>query len=185
MEKIILINLVIAIIFCICYSYQFLYVIVSLMKKRFSDELGWIDEERMLDLASIAQSSPGAIAVNASILLGYECAGFVGSIVAAVATIIPPLVILSVISVFYNAFRQSTVIATLLRGMQAGVAAVVFDVACGLGGKIVCARQWFSVAIMAVAFVLSCVFSVNVIYIILGGIAIGVGRIVFNGRRAA
>lgn len=161
------------------------FVIVSLMKKRFSDELGWIDEERMLDLASIAQSSPGAIAVNASILLGYECAGFVGSIVAAVATIIPPLAILSVISVFYNAFRQSSVIATLLRGMQAGVAAVVFDVACGLGGKIVCARQWFSVAIMAVAFVLSCVFSVNVIYIILGGIAIGVGRIVFNGRRAA
>ena len=161
------------------------FVIVSLMKKRFSDELGWIDEERMLDLASIAQSSPGAIAVNASILLGYECAGFVGSIVAAVATIIPPLVILSVISVFYNAFRQSTVIATLLRGMQAGVAAVVFDVAYGLGSKIICARQWFSVAIMAAAFVLSCVFSVNVIYIILGGILIGVGHIVFNGRRAA
>lgn len=161
------------------------FVIVSLMKKRFSDELGWVDETRMLDIASIAQSSPGAIAVNASILLGYECAGMAGSIVAAIGTIIPPLVILSIISVFYNAFRQSVVIATLLRGMQAGVAAVVFDVACSLGGNVVAKRQWFSIGVMVVAFLLSCVLGINVIYIIIGGILIGVARTIIDRRRAA
>lgn len=161
------------------------FVIVSLMKKRFCDKMQWVSESRMLDLTSIAQSSPGAIAVNASILLGYECAGMAGSIAAAIGTIIPPVVILSVIALFYQAFRQSVVVATILRGMQAGVAAVVFDVAFGLGGKIVRSRQWFSVCVMAAAFFAACVLSVNVIYVILGGIAIGVGRLLWDRRRSA
>lgn len=51
------------------------YVIVSLMKKKFVDEFHWIDEEEMLDLIAIAQSSPGAIAVNGAIVVGYKLAG--------------------------------------------------------------------------------------------------------------
>lgn len=43
------------------------YVIVSLMKKKFVDEYHWIDENEMLDLVAIAQSAPGAVAVNALI----------------------------------------------------------------------------------------------------------------------
>ena len=155
------------------------------MKKRFSDELGWIDEERMLDLASIAQSSPGAIAVNASILLGYECAGFVGSIVAAVATIIPPLVILSVISVFYNAFRQSTVIATLLRGMQAGVAAVIADVVCDLGDKVLKTKSWIHITLMLAAFIATYFLNINVIFVILASALIGVILSLIDRRKGA
>ena len=51
------------------------YVIVTLMKNKFVDELHWIDEEEMLDLVAIAQSSPGAIAVNGAIVVGYKLAG--------------------------------------------------------------------------------------------------------------
>ena len=51
------------------------YVIVTLMKKKFVDELHWIDEEEMLDLVAIAQSAPGAIAVNGAIVVGYKLAG--------------------------------------------------------------------------------------------------------------
>ena len=43
------------------------YVIVTLLKQKFVDELHWIDEEEMLDMVAIAQSSPGAIAVNGAI----------------------------------------------------------------------------------------------------------------------
>ena len=55
------------------------YVIVSLMKKKFVDEYHWIEEEEMLDLVAIAQSAPGAIAVNGAIVIGYKLAGIVGS----------------------------------------------------------------------------------------------------------
>ena len=53
------------------------YVIVTLMKKKFVDQYHWIEENEMLDLIAIAQSSPGAIAVNASILIGYRIAGLI------------------------------------------------------------------------------------------------------------
>ena len=71
------------------------------MKKKFVDEYHWIDEKEMLDLIAIAQSSPGAIAVNGAIVVGYiSFAGILGAMTAIIATILPPLVIISVISVF-------------------------------------------------------------------------------------
>ena len=69
------------------------YVIVSLLKERFVDQLHYIDEKEMLDLVAIAQSTPGAIAVNGAIVLGYKMAGILGIIVCVIGTIIPPIVI--------------------------------------------------------------------------------------------
>ena len=75
------------------------FVIVPLMKKKFVDELHWIDEEEMLDMVAIAQSSPGAIAVNGSIIIGYRLLGVPGALVNIVATVLPPLIILFLRSV--------------------------------------------------------------------------------------
>ena len=61
----------------------------SFNEEKFVDELGWIEEEEMLDLTAIAQASPGAIAVNASIMLGYHIAGIPGAILAVLGTVLP------------------------------------------------------------------------------------------------
>ncbi len=66
------------------------YVIVTLLKNRFVDELHWIDENEMLDLVAIAQSSPGAIAVNGAIVVGYKLAGIPGILCSILGAIIPP-----------------------------------------------------------------------------------------------
>ncbi|WP_243139855.1 chromate transporter [Faecalibacterium prausnitzii] len=129
------------------------FVIVTFMKKKFVDELHWIDEQEMLDMTALAQSSPGAIAVNAAILVGWQVEGLIGMIVAVLGTIIPPMVILSVISVFYNAFATNRYIALLLKGMQAGVAAVILDVVFDLGGKVLKTRSWVYIVLMVAAFV--------------------------------
>ena len=104
------------------------YVIVPLMRRRFVEQLHWIDEEEMLDMTAIAQAAPGAMAVNAALLVGYRRAGFVGALVTMAGTILPPLLMLTVISYFYEAFRDNTVVALILKGMRAGVAAVIADV---------------------------------------------------------
>ena len=83
------------------------YVIVTLMKKKFVDEYHWIDEQEMLDLVAIAQSSPGAIAVNGAIVVGYKLAGMAGVLTAVIATVLPPFTILSLISFCYAAFRSN------------------------------------------------------------------------------
>ena len=104
------------------------FVIIPLLRKRFVEELGWIEEQEMLDLAAIAQSSPGAIAVNASILVGYHVARIPGALLTVLGTVLPPLVIISVISLFYQAFRDNAIVNMAMAGMLCGVAAVIFDV---------------------------------------------------------
>jgi chromate transporter len=143
------------------------YVIISLMKKKFVDDLKWINDEEMLNLAAIAQSSPGAVAVNASILLGYRVAGFLGSIVSIVGTVLPPLIIISVISLFYTAFRENIVVNAVLKGMQAGVAAVITDVVLNLGGNIVKEKDIITILAMIGAFIAAYILDINVMYIIL------------------
>lgn len=158
------------------------YVIVTLMKKKFVDEYHWIDEQEMLDLVAIAQSSPGPIAVNGAIVVGYKLAGMAGVLTAVLATIIPPFVILSVISLFYAAFRSNLVVGWMLNGMQAGVGAVITQVVWEMGSGIVKDRQWISVCIMAAAFVANYIYGVNVILVILFCALLGVARTVYSEK---
>lgn len=150
------------------------FVIITFMKRKFVDELHWIDEDEMLDLAALAQSSPGAIAVNAAILVGWRVAGFAGMLVAVIGTIVPPMLILTVISFFYQAFATNRYVSLVLKGMQAGVAAVILDVVCGLGAKVIKTKKLVLYLVMVAAFVATVVFNVNVIYIILAAAGIGI-----------
>lgn len=159
------------------------YVIVTLMKKKFVDEYHWIEEDEMLDLVAIAQSSPGAIAVNGAIVVGYKLAGVTGAFVAIGGTVIPPFLIISLLSLFYNAFRENYIIAQLLEGMQAGVGAVIASVVFEMGEGIVRSKNTGSVVIMLGAFAASCIFDVNVVCIVIACLLLGVVRTLINERR--
>ena len=74
------------------------YVIITLMKDKFVDKYHWIEENEMLDLIAIAQSAPGAIAVNGAIVVGYKLAGLAGVLTAIFGTVLPPFLIISAIS---------------------------------------------------------------------------------------
>ena len=128
------------------------YVIIPLMKKKFADDLHWIEEKEMLDLTAIAQSAPGPIAVNAAILIGYRIAGVLGALTTILGTVLPPLIILSVISLFYQAFAANLWVAALVFSMASGV---------------VKEKKWLPVIIMAGVFIANYFFSVNVILLIL------------------
>ena len=101
------------------------FVIVSLMKKKFVEELEWLDEDEMLDVTAITQSAPGPLPVNASVIIGYRMAGILGSVVAIIGTILPPMIIISIISLFYEQFRSNQYIAVALEVMIAGLASVM------------------------------------------------------------
>ena len=162
------------------------FVIVTLMKQKFVDKLHWMDESEMLDMTAIAQSSPGAIAVNAAILVGWRIAGFAGMLTAVVATILPPMVILSAISYCYKAFESNRYVALALKGMQAGVAAVILSVVFDLGGKVVRERSALSFFLMILAFLATFVFNVNVVLSILAAAAVGVVSVLAaRGKGAA
>lgn len=158
------------------------YVIIPLMRKKFVEQFHWIEEEEMLDLTAIAQSAPGAIAVNASILVGYRLAGFLGAMVTVAGTILPPLIILSVVSLAYTAFQSSLIVKLLLRGMQAGVAAVIADVTITMGWDILKRKKPLPILIMLGSFLAACVFNVNVMLIILVCAIIGLLATIHDER---
>lgn len=158
------------------------FVIVTFMRRRFVEQLHWLDEREMLDFTALAQSAPGAIAVNAAVLVGWRVAGFCGMLAAALGTVLPPMVILSVISLGYRAFADNRCVALALGGMQAGVAAVVLDVVCGLGGTVLRERSPLHIAVMAAAFIAGALLGVNVVYVILAAALAGVGHALLRRR---
>ena len=160
------------------------YVIVTLLKKKFVDEYRWIEEDEMLDLVAIAQSAPGPIAVNGAIVVGYKLAGLLGAAVAIVATVIPPFVIISAVSLFYEAFRDNYLVSQMLAGMQAGVAAVIASVVWQMGADVVRSKSRASVLVMAAAFAATCLFGVNVVLVVLAAAGLGVARTLLAQRRA-
>lgn len=142
------------------------FVIIPLMRKKFVEELGWIEEEEMLDLTAIAQASPGAIAVNASIMLGYHIAGIPGVILAVLGTVLPPLIIISIISMFYQAFRNNVIVSMAMRGMLCGVAAVICDVVINMAKSIFQKKRPLPIIIMLASFIAVRYLSINIIIVI-------------------
>ncbi|MFK8199367.1 chromate transporter [Aerococcaceae bacterium zg-1292] len=142
------------------------FVIIPLMRKKFVEELHWLDEEEMLDLTVIAQSSPGSIAVNAAILIGYRVAGFLGALIAVIGTALPPLIIISIVSLFYQAFRDNLYVQFAMKGMLAGVAAVIFDVVLRMARQVFKEGRVLSLFIMAASFISVRYFNVNILLII-------------------
>ena len=149
------------------------FVIVSLMKKRYVEELKWLDEDEMLDVTAITQSCPGPLPVNASVIIGYRMAGVVGSLTAILGTIIPPMVIISIISLFYNQFRTNPYIATALQVMRAGVAAVIFDVVINLAGNVLKTKRILYITMMVIAFVATYFLDVSAVVVIIVCLLIG------------
>lgn len=159
------------------------FVIIPLMRKRFVDDLKWIEEEEMLDLTAIAQSSPGAIAVNASILVGYHVAGIPGALLTVIGTILPPLVIISVISLFYQAFRDNAIVSMALSGMLCGVAAVICDVVISMAKAVCQKKRILPVLVMIAAFIAIRLYAVNIMLIILVCGLIGAADTWYHSRQ--
>ena len=161
------------------------FVIVSLMKRKFVDEYGWLEESEMLDYTAIAQSCPGAIAVNASILVGYRAAGVPGALIAILGTVLPPLIIISVISLFYQQFRDNAIVSVAMAGMLAGVAAVIADVVISMTGQIIRRRSAVAVLTLIAAFIAARFFDMSIIAIILVSGLVGILEWRFAARKEA
>lgn len=156
------------------------FVIVSLMKKKFVEELKWLEEDEMLDVTAITQSAPGPLPVNASVIIGYRIAGVKGSLTAVLGTILPPMIIISLISVFYEQFRTNPYIATALQVMRVGVAAVIFDVVINLAENVWKTKRVLYVVMMILAFVAAYLLDISAMIVILICLGIGVADLVFT-----
>jgi len=143
------------------------YVVIPMMRKYFVKDLKLISEQELLEMAAIAQSTPGAIAVNIAVLVGYRISGLKGAVITCIGTILPPIMILSIISFFYQSFRDNNIISSLLKGMEAGVAATIVDLLIDMWQGVLKEKNLLLTLMAPFAFLANFVFNVNVLYIII------------------
>lgn len=141
------------------------YVMIPLIEREVVDKYRWIEKRDFVDLLAIAQSSPGVLAVNMSIFIGYKLRGVRGSVAAAVGNVLPSVVIILLIALFFNRFREYEVVNNVFMGIRPAVVALiaspVFSVA--KSAKI----AWTNVWIPLLSALLIVAFGVSPIYIIL------------------
>lgn len=142
------------------------YVIIPLIQKPFVEKYHLLEEEELFDIAAVAQSCPGAIAVNISTLVGYRIGGLLGSLVSVIATILPPLVIISVVTVFYDTIMQITAINAVMTGLGIGVIIVIFDFIVDSYKKFVGNQRFFQL-LFVVTFICILFFNISVAIMLL------------------
>ena len=138
------------------------YVVVPLVRRSFVEKKKIFTEDELMEMSAVAQSSPGAIAVNLAALSGYKAAGTAGAVISCAASVIPPLVILGIISGFYDLFIANKIVAAVLKGMQSGVAALIVSVVADMCTVILKEKSFFLFSLIPIAFIANFIFDVNV-----------------------
>lgn len=161
------------------------FVIIGMMQKKFCDELHWVKDDEVLDMTAIAQSAPGALAVNSAIIFGYRMSGITGALVSALAVIIPPIIIISVVCRTYDVFSTNRIVQIALQVMRAGVAAVIIDVVMDLAGKVIQTKDVINIILMVLAFAASWIYGISSIQIILFFLMFGIARYFLERKKVA
>jgi len=142
------------------------YIVVPMVRRFFVAKKHYFTEEDLINMAAIAQSTPGAIAINLSALAGYKVAGITGVLISCFAAIIPPLVILGFVSAFYKIFISNTIIIAILKGMEAGVAALMVDLIIDMCSMILKKRSFFFSVMIPISFIANFILNLNVALIL-------------------
>lgn len=146
--------------------------IVAQMQKDFVDGRGELTAEELLDIVSVGRSLPGTMIGNVAYLFGYRQAGILGGVLATVGLVIPPMLILSVLTVGYTMFRDNIWVGKLLNGVRAAVVPIILTAALKLRKGAFPNRLCYVLCIGGC--VLNAAFGVNCVLVILLGVIAGV-----------
>ena len=151
------------------------YAMIALLENEFVEKKKMLEKDEFLDMAAIAESTPGPIAINAATYIGYKNAGIAGSIAATLGICIPSFTIIYVISLFFDAFLSLTYIAYAFKGIQ--VCVVYLILSAGLKMLKQMKKTVLNICIFSVTFICMILFSVlainfsTVLYILISGLA--------------
>jgi len=148
------------------------YAILPVIEDEFVRKKQWIKEEDIVDVLAIAQSTPGVIAVNASLFVGHRIAGFIGALAAMFGSIVPPFIVIIVIAAGLAHVKETPVVEHAFSGVRSAICALMLIAAIRLGKQILKTRFDWTLAVLAV--IGAVVLKVNAVWLILGGGVLGV-----------
>ena len=155
------------------------FAMIPLIQREVIEKNRWIDEKDFLDMLVLAQSTPGPIAVNTAVFVGYKTAGTMGAIAATLGTVLPSFIVILLLALFFVQVRENRYVDAAFRAMRPAVVALIVAPLMGL----VKGMKWYLMALSAVAAVAVWYFGVSPIYFIAAGVIVGVAIAVANGRK--
>ncbi len=160
------------------------FAIVSMMKEYFVRRYGWLKEDEVMDLVSIAQSSPGPIAINGAVLVGYRIAGLPGAFCAVAGTALPPLIIMTLVTLFFEKVSSNPYVRFFMKGMAAGVAALLVSITVDLIKGTAQKKSALLDVMMAAAFLISFFTGLSKFWLALACAVLGVARVLTLRKKA-
>jgi chromate transporter len=145
---------------------------MPVMRKEVVETHKWVDDDDILKILVISESTPGVFAINSATFIGYRIAGFKGSLLATLGVMLPSLVIILLITTFLETFKSLTVVNHMFLGIQAGIAILILRAGLKLAKKIRITP--FTVLMFASAVLVSLLTSVNVILMLVIGAVLGI-----------
>lgn len=149
------------------------YAMIALLENEFVSKKKWLEKDEFLDMAAIAESTPGPIAINAATYIGYKNAGVIGSIIATLGICIPSFSIIFIISLFFDAFLSLTYVAYAFKGIQ--ICVIYLILSAGLKMLKQMKKTVFHMLIIVATVVFMLIFSVfavkfsTIFYILISG----------------
>lgn len=149
------------------------YAMIALLENEFVEKKKWLEKDEFLDVAAIAESTPGPIAINAATYIGYKNTGMIGSMIATLGICIPSFVIIYAISLFLDAFLSLTLVAYAFKGIQ--ICVVYLILTAGLKMLKQMKKTVFNIIIVSITIICMVVFSLfsvkfsTIFYILLSG----------------
>lgn len=149
------------------------YAMIALLENEFVSKKKWLDKEEFLNMAAIAESTPGPIAINAATYIGYKNAGVIGSIIATLGICIPSVTIIYLISLFFDAFLSLTFIAYAFKGIQVCVVYLILSAGLKMLKKM--KKNPFNIVIIILTLTVMVLFSLfsikfsTIFYILISG----------------
>ncbi len=149
------------------------YAMIALLENEFVSKKKWLEKDEFLDVAAIAESTPGPIAINAATYIGYKNAGVIGSVIATLGICIPSFVIIFAISLFFDTFLSLTYVAYAFKGIQ--ICVVYLILSAGLKMLKQMKKTPFNITVISITIICMVTFSViavkfsTIFYILISG----------------
>ena len=140
------------------------YAMLGVIKNRFVDKYGWFTKEEMEDFIALAQSCPGPVACSSTTIIGYRLCGIPGALAAVLGVILPPFIMMIVVTYFYTFISTNTYVRIFIDGMQAGVCAMLLDVVLGLFSGVRKMNKPFYYILVVLCFLIVKLTNISVFY---------------------
>jgi len=154
-----------------CFTFGGGYAMMPLIEREIVTKKGWVKEEEIIDVFAVAQSAPGAIAINSSTIVGYKIAGIKGALAATLGVVLPSFIIITVIAAFFVKFQDNPIVKAAFRGIAPSVVALILVASVKVGKAVI--KDKLEVVILALSIIMVVICKISAILVIIGGAVVG------------